>query len=415
MREEQASTVAPAKETLDPLRWGIITLVFFATVVNYLDRQTLSVLAPLLLDQFRMSNVAYSRVVFAFMLAFTIMNGVFGALHDRIGVRRGYALSMAWWSAAAVLHAFVRNAWELGVCRFLLGAAEAGNWPAGVKVVTEWFPERERATASGIFNSGSAVAAVISPPLVVWITLHLGWRAAFALVGASGFLWIFFWWRRYYTPPEADAKPLAPRVPLRKLSGNRFVWSFTLSKVFIDPVWYFYVFWFPQYLKRVWQFDMASIGKYAWIPFLVAAFGNLLGGWTAAFLLRLDMSLTVARKTAVTLFAALTAAAIPAVLVGDVRISIAMVSLAMLGYTGSSANMMAFPADVFPKNLVGSVFGFASMGSGFGGMLFSLITGWVIDHYSYAPVFVGFAITPLVAVLILWTLLGPLRRTAEFG
>jgi len=411
----QAPAVASVNQALPTVRWGMIALVFSATAINYLDRQTLSVVAPLLRDQFGMSNVAYSRVVFAFMLAFTVMNGVSGPLLDRIGVRAGYALCMAWWSAAAVLHAFARNAWHLGVCRFLLGMAEAGNWPAGVKVVTEWFPDRERATASGIFNSGAAVAAIAAPPLVVWIVRSLGWPAAFAIVGASGFLWILFWWPNYYTPAEPRGAPPPSGVPLGKLLRNRFVWSFTLSKVFIDPVWYFYAFWFPEYLKRVRQFDLASIGKYAWIPFLAAALGNLLGGWTAAFLLRCGLSLSVARKTAVTFFVVMMASGIPAVLVGNAGVSIAWVSLALAGYTGSAANMMAFPADVFPKNLVGSVYGLASMGSGFGGMLFSLITGWVIDHYSYVPVFMGFGITPLIGVLILWTWLGPLRPTSEFA
>jgi MFS transporter, ACS family, hexuronate transporter len=412
---EQPPAVAAANQTLPVRRWGMIALVFWATAINYLDRQTLSVVAPVLRDQFRMSNVAYSRVVFAFMLAFTVMNGVFGPLHDRIGVRLGYALSMAWWSAASILHAFVRNAWELGVCRFLLGMAEAGNWPGAVKVVAEWFPDRERATASGIFNSGAAIASIAAPPLVVWIVRGLGWPAAFALVGASGFLWLLFWWPLYHTPPEVRRTLPASGVPVGKLVRTRFVWSFMLSKVFFDPAWYFYAFWFPEYLKRVRHFDLVEIGKYAWIPFFVAALGNLLGGWTVALLLRRGMSLTVGRKTAFTLFGTLMALAIPAVLTSDVRVSVAMVSLAMVGYTGASANMLAMPADVFPTNLIGSVYGLASMGSGFGGMLFSLITGWVIDHYSYVPVFIGFGIAPLISVLILWTLLGPLRRTEEFG
>lgn len=387
----------------------MIGLAFLATVINYLDRQTLSVAAPVLREEFHMSNVAYSRVVFAFMLAYTIMNGVSGPLLDRLGTRLGYALCMAWWSAAAILHALATGPWSLGLYRFLLGMGEAGNWPGGVKVVAEWFPVRERALASGIFNSGSAVGAIVAPPLVAWIVLEWGWPQAFVLVGISGFLWLLVWWLVYHTPAEVQREMAGPRISAWRLFRTRFVWSFTLSKVFLDPVWYFYIFWFPEYLKRARQFDMASIGKYGWIPFLVAGLGNLLGGWFSAALLRRGVSLTVARKTAVTFFAALMCSAIPAVLVADVRWSIALVSIAMVGYTGCSANMLAFPSDVFPKNAVGSVYGLASMGSGFGGMVFTLLTGWVIDHYSYVPVFLGFGITPLVCAGIIWGLLGPIR------
>jgi ACS family hexuronate transporter-like MFS transporter len=188
------------------------------------------------------------------------------------------------------------------------------------------------------------------------------------------------------------------------------VWSFTLSKVFLDSVWYFYIFWFPEYLKNARHFSMASIGKYGWIPFLVAGGGNILGGWVCGMLLRRGVPLTIARKGSVTLFAALMLSAIPAVLVADVRLSIAFIAVAMAGYTGCIAITLTFPADVFPTNLVGSIWGLASMGAGFGGMVFTLITGWVVDHYSYVPVFIGFGILPLICATILWTLMGPLEK-----
>jgi MFS transporter, ACS family, aldohexuronate transporter len=394
------------------LRWLMISLAFWATVINYLDRQTLSVVAPVLREQFHMSNVVYSRVVFAFLLAYTILNGVSGALIDRLGTKLGYALCMGWWSASAVLHTFATGPWSLGACRFLLGMGEAGNWPAAVKVVAEWFPERERALASGLFNSGSSVGAILAPPLVAWIVLHSGWPRAFLVIGALGFAWLLLWQMVYRTPAEVRAAR-AIRVSPWKLFRTRFVWSFTLAKVFMDPVWYFYIFWFPEYLRRARQFDLASIGKFAWIPFLVAGFGNVLGGWLGGVLLRRGLDRTGARKGAVTLFAALMTSAIPAVLVADVRWSIGLVALAMLGYTGGLANMLAFPADVFHKDVLGSIWGLASMGSGFGGMVFTLLTGWAVDHYSYVPVFVGFGILPLVCALILWTLLGPLRPAAD--
>ena len=175
----------------------MISFAFWATVINYLDRQTLSVAAPVLREQFHMSNAGYSYVLFAFLLAYTIMNGVSGTLIDRMGTRMGYAACIAWWSTAAMLHAFARGALSLGLFRFLLGIGEAGNWPAGVKVVAEWFPERERALASGVFNSGSAVGAIVAPPVVAWILLRLGWQFAFAFVGAMGFVWLLLWWPTY--------------------------------------------------------------------------------------------------------------------------------------------------------------------------------------------------------------------------
>ncbi len=396
-----------------PHRWIMISFAFCATVINYLDRQTLSVSAPVLRERFHMSNTEYSYVLFAFLLAYTIMNGVSGTLIDRIGTRLGYAACVAWWSTAAVLHALARGALSLGFFRFLLGMGEAGNWPAGVKVVAEWFPERERSLASGVFNSGSAVGAILAPPIVAYILLKLGWRVAFAFVGAMGFVWLLLWWPTYREPSDAVKEGNALATPVWSLIRTRFVATFMLSKIFMDPAWYFYIFWFPEYLKRARNFDMAAIGKYAWIPFAVAGFGNLLGGLLSGFLLRRGFSVTSARKVSVTFFAILMTSAIPAVIVRDAGSSIGLVSLAMLGYTGSLANMLAMPSDVFPKNAAASVYGLASMGSGFGGMLFTFMTGWAVDHYSYKPVFFGFGIMPMICTLILWTMLGPLRATAQ--
>jgi ACS family hexuronate transporter-like MFS transporter len=285
-----------------------------------------------------------------------------------------------------------------------LGIGEAGNWPGGVKVVAEWFPEQERALASGIFNSGSAVGAILAPPVVAYILLSFGWPAAFIAVGILGFVWLGFWWPTYRTPSALTELPQVT-IPLRQLLRSRFVISLTVSKVFLDPVWYFYTFWFPEYLKNGRHFDMASIGKYSWIPFLVAGLGNYAGGWIAGLLLHAGWGVSSARKTGVTFFAVLMMSAIPAVLVNEAWLSIAFVSIAMLGYTGALANMLAMPADVYPKSAVASIWGLASMGSGFGGMLFSLMTGWAVDRYSYTPVFIGFGLLPLICATILWTTL----------
>jgi ACS family hexuronate transporter-like MFS transporter len=394
-------------------RWLMVALAFLATAINYLDRQTLSVASPVLMDQFRMSNETYARIIFAFMLAYTVANGISGPLLDRLGTRLGFALTMAWWSAADMLHALARGPWSLGAYRLLLGMGEAGNWPASVKVVAEWFPAKERALASGIFNSGSAVGAILAPPVVVWLLLRYGWRQAFVWVGVAGCVWLLIWSLVYHTPEGVKREASSPPVSPWKLFRTRFVWSFTLSKVFMDPAWYFYIFWFPEYLKRARHFSMVSIGEYAWIPFAVAGLGNILGGRLSAFMLRRGFSLNTARKGGVTIFAVVMMSAIPAVLVQNARASIAFVSLAMLGYTGCCSIMLAYPADVFPKNVVGSIWGLASMGSGFGGMIFALLTGAVIDHFSYVPVFVGFGIMPLVCAAILWTLLGPISPASS--
>ena len=385
-------------------RWVMIGLVFLATVINYLDRQTLSVVAPVVIEQFHMSNVAYSRVIFAFMLAYTVMNGVSGPMVDRLGTKLGYAVCIAWWSIAAMLHSLTRGAFSLGVFRFLLGMGEAGNWPAAVKVVAEWFPPKERALASGIFNSGSSIGAVVAAPLVAWVVLQAGWRSAFLMVGGVGLIWVLIWMLVYHTPTNARTEITERPISVWKLLRTRWVCTFTASKIFSDPVWYFYIFWFPQYLKSARGFDIAAIGKFAWIPFFTAGAGNLLGGASAAALLNRGISVARARKLSVMFFAALMTAAIPAVLVSNVFVSIALISTATLGYTGALSNMLAMPADRFPKNTVGSVWGIASMGAGFGGMVFSLVTGWVVDHYSYVPVFVGFGILPLISAAIIWSL-----------
>lgn len=394
-----------------PLRWGMIALAFSATTINYLDRQALSVAAPILRIQFHISEIGYSRIIFAFMLAYTIMNGISGIWIDRLGTRLGYGLFVGWWSLCALLHAFARGALSLGIFRFLLGIGEAGNWPGAVKVVAEWFPLEERSFASGIFNSGSAVGAILAPPIIAVMVLRFGWRSAFATVGALGFIWLAVWFAFYRSPDEQSAQASSKTpVPLRRLLRSRFVLSFTVSKIFIDPVWYFYTFWFPEYLFHSRHFDMAAIGRYAWIPFFVAGVGSVGGGMLSRVFLGLGMRVTAARKSAVTVAALLMLFAIPAVLVRGAAVSIALVSIAMAGYTAALANMLAMPSDVFPPEAVASVYGLASMGSGFGGMVFALITGWLVQRYSYVPAFLLFGLIPLVCIFVQWAFMGPLEQ-----
>lgn len=396
------------------LRWLMIALAFLATVINYLDRQTLSVVAPLLSAEFGMTSETYGLVVAAFMLAYTIMNGVSGPLLDRLGTRVGYALTIAWWSTAATLHALVRGPWSLGVFRFLLGMGEAGNWPAAVKLVAEWFPAHERSLASGIFNSGAAIGAIAAPPLVAWLIGRFGWPIAFAAVGMLGYAWLAAWWLVYFTPRHVEREVCAPPPAWHALLRTRFLPWFTLSKIFVDPVWYFYIFWFPKYLHAVHGLDLAQIGMTAWIPFLTADLGNLAGGWFTGALMRCGIPTATARKLSIGLASLMMTAAIPAAFTTHVGLAIGLVSTATFGYTSYTANTLPLPADVFPRNAVASVWGLASMGSGLGGMLFSWLGGRVVDRYGYVPVFLAYGTMPLVALAIVLFLLGPLRPDPRF-
>ena len=388
----------------DTRKWWMLGFAFLATMINYLDRQTLSVMAPVLLQKFRISATSYSHIIFAFMLAYTLMNGVSGRLLDRLGTRIGYGLTIAFWSGAELLHALSAGALSLGIFRFLLGIGEAGNYPAGVKLIAEWFPAEERSYASGIFNSGASIGAILAPPLLAWIVLTSGWRTAFVTIGLLGFLWLAVWFGVYREPHATIARDQTECLPLRALLRSRFLWQFTLSKVFSDPVWYFYTFWFPQYLKVAHSFSLRQIGETAWIPFFTATVGNLAGGAVCSGLLRAGTRAANARRIAILIFSALM---VPAVFVGGSSSAtpcIVLVSTATFGYSGALANLLAVPGDVFPKGAVASIWGFASMGSGIGGMIFSLMTGWLVDHYVFRPVFVLFGVIPLVAAWIVWTL-----------
>ena len=385
-------------------RWLMLSFAFIATVINYLDRQTLSVMAPVLLEHFKISATEYGRIIFAFMLAYTVMNGVSGPLLDRLGTKVGYALTIAWWSAAEILHALSRGVFSLTICRCLLGMGEAGNYPAGVKLIGEWFPPQERSLASGIFNGGAAVGAMLAPPLLALTVLQMGWQASFVLVGSLGFLWLAAWMIFYRKSESSPGEIESPPPAVWALAKSRFVWQFTLSKVFADPVWYFYTFWFPQYLKVGHRFTIKEIGETAWIPFFTGGVGNLAGGFVCSRLLRGGLSPQMARRVGVLIFSMLMTAAVPAAMVHSSSLSIALISTATFGYCGALANVLAIPRDLFPKNAVASIWGLASMGSGFGGMFFSLATGWLVDHYSFKPVFVLFGITPIIAALLIWSL-----------
>lgn len=397
-------------------RWLMVGFAFAATLINYLDRQVLSVVvtSPDFKAAVPLSAAAYGYVAAAFMLAYAVMNGLSGPFIDAVGTRIGYAACMLWWSLAGLVHVFARGALSLGVCRLLLGAGEAGNWPAAAKLVGEWFLPKERALASGIFNSGASIGAVVSTPVIAWIVLTWGWKAAFIVMGALGLVWLGAWWVAAPAREALSRNERADAVPVAQLIRTRFVVAFTISKVFMDPVWYFFVFWFPKYLSDVHHFSLPEIGWKGWIPYFTAAIGNLAGGVLTVRLIRRGMSVARARKVSTAVFALLMLSTIPAILTSSAPLAIGLIAVTTFGYTGYTANTLAFPADVFPKSAVASVWGLASMGSGFGGMLFMALSGRLIGEFGYTPVFVGYGLMPVVALVLVLFALGPLRPDARF-
>jgi len=406
-------------ETGEPLRrrWLMVSFAFAATLINYLDRQVLSVAvtSPDFKADVPLTEEAYGLVTSAFMLAYAIMNGLSGPFIDRVGTKIGYAACMLAWSIAGMLHVFARGPLSLGFFRLLLGAGEAGNWPAAAKLVGEWFPPKERALASGIFNSGAAVGAVVSTPVIAWLILGWGWRAAFAIMGALGLVWIAGWWWAYRNPEGGERESRAAPVPVGRLFRTRFVLWFTLSKVFMDPVWYFLVFWFPKYLSEVHHFSLKEIGWKGWIPYFTAALGNLAGGALTSQLIRARIPVPTARKISTAIFALMMLCTIPAIFTANAWLAIALLSVTTFGYTGYTANTLAFPPDVFPKRAVATIWGLASMGSGIGGMCFMALSGWAIARYGYTPVFIGYGIMPVIALLLILYGIGPLRRDPRFA
>lgn len=403
-----------------PLRWAMIGFAFAATTLNYVQRLSFTYLSahPDLRGMF--DDAAFGTLGTLFFLAYTLSNGVSGFAIDRLGTRVGYALCMAFWTTAALLHALARAPLHFGVLRFLLGIGEAGNWPAAVKLTAEWFPAHERSTASGIFNSGAALGSVIAPPLVAWLGLRFGWRAAFLAVGALGYLWLVAFWLFYHTPPQAARLNEGPPVPARRLVTHRFVAWFTASKFFMDSIWYFVTFWIGRYLADVYGWDLARIGLYAMAPFIVADLGNVLGGLFTQLVIRRGLPVARARKLAVSVFALTMAGALLSGpwLISGPRSALAVLAVTGFGWAAYTANTLAFPADVVPQRATATVWGLASVGAGLGGAFFQQLSGRAIAHLratigvagAYHAVFVGYGLVALVGLAIVLVPMGPLVR-----
>jgi len=388
------------------LRWYVCVLLFLVTTTNYIDRQTLSNLKPHLQMVQRWSESDYGWIVFAFQAAYALMLIVSGRIIDRLGTRAGYALAMAWWSVAAIAHALARSALSFGAARFLLGAGEAGNFPAAIKAVSEWFPKKERALATGIFNGGANVGAVVAPPLVIWLTLRWSWQVAFIFTGGLGFACLILWLLIYHQPGchpritqaeldyihRGNADPayhIGQGLAMRAVLRYRQAWGFAAAKFMTDPIWWFYIFWIPSYLSQARAFSLAQIAYLGWIPFLVAGFGSVLGGWLSGFWIQRGWTVNRARKVTMALFAFLMPSGIAAVLAPNAGLALALISLAMAAHQAWSANLFTLVSDMFPSKDVGSVVGLGGAIGAVGGMIAALSAGYVLQWFhTYVPLFV---------------------------
>lgn len=385
-----------------------MALLFSATAVNYLDRQALSVVAPVLAVQISLSTLDYSHVIFVFLLGYTISQALAGRLIDKTGSRLGMLLCVAAWSVVSMLHGLSAGVLSFGVLRFLLGMAEAGNWPGAVKAVSENFPMPRRAFAVGVFNSGSTAGAIIAPPIVSAVTAIWGWRMMFVVVGLSGFIWVSLWSVLYKREPVAEPELTATSSngshSFRSHLRNRAVVGLMISRSLADPVWWFYAFWLPSYLAHSRGFSLVQIGHTAWIPFVFAGVGGWFGGYVSDALVRRGLPTVKARKIVMGCGALLMLCGICAARASSAATALAWVSVVLFGYTGWASNMLSLPIDLFGSHEVGQVTGLTGTAGAIGGMAFTLVTGWLVANVSYASVFVagsGMIICAAIVVIVL--------------
>jgi ACS family hexuronate transporter-like MFS transporter len=373
-------------------RWTILALLFFATTINYIDRQVLGILAPTLQRELGWSETDYGAIVSWFSLMYGVGMLGMGRLLDGIGTRKGFAFAIVAWSIAAMSHALARSAAGFSAARAFLGLGEAGNFPASVKTVSEWFPKGERALAVGIFNAGSNVGAVVAPLTVPWIALTWGWRAAFVATGAIGFIWLIFWLAVYRTPEEhpkvsteeleyirSDREPPLERMPWLELMRYRQTWAFLLGKALTDPVWLFYLFWLPKFLDANYGVKLAGLAAPLVAIYVFADVGSIAGGWFSGMLIRRGFTVNRARKTAMLVAALLIVPTLLAPKAPTMWMAVALVSVAAAAHQWWSANLFTTVSDMFPRSAVGSVVGIGGFGGAMAGFLFQRSTGRILE------------------------------------
>jgi MFS transporter, ACS family, hexuronate transporter len=381
-------------------RWTICALAFFATTVNYLDRQVISLLKPILEKEFSWSEIDYSSIVIAFQIAYAIGYLGFGRIIDKIGTKLGYALSLTLWSLSSIAHAFVKTTFGFGTARAALGLSEGGNWPAGIKVIAEWFPKNERALATGIFDTGACGGAIIAPIIVPWIVITWGWQAAFIATGAIGFFWLVFWFILYEIPAkqkrlskaeldyinsdkEEDANNKEESVSYRKLLGYKQTWAYMVGRSLSDPIWWFLLFWLPSFLKNEYGMTGTQVSFPLAVVYTMATFGSVGGGWFSGFLINKGWRVYKARKTAMLVCALCIVPVVFAQALGKINpwMAVIIIGIATSCHQGWSANVFTSSSDMFPKKAVGTVVGLGGMLGALGGILIARIAGVLLDHY----------------------------------
>ncbi len=428
------------------IRWIICGLLFFAATINYIDRQVISILKPTLQAQFHWSESDYADIVFAFQLAYAIGFMVAGRVIDRLGTRLGFSLVLIVWTLAAIGHAAATTIGPVAarvlsfaglgystsvagfiVMRFLLGVGECGNFPAAVKTVAEWFPQRERALATGIFNSGTNVGALIAPLVVPGLTLAYGWGWAFVATGLLGFVWLIAWWWFYAPPdrhPSVTPEELAhirgeaadPPVSLswRRVIPHRQAWAFAVGKFLTDPVWWLYLFWIPDFFSKNYGLNLGSIGPPVILVYLLADAGSIGGGWVSSRLIARGWTVNAARKTAMLICALAVLPVMFASSVHNLWVAAAIVGLAAAAHQGWSCNLFTLTSDMFPRRAVGSVVGFGGMCGAIGGMYFSKVIGYILEWTgSYVVIFIVAGTMYLIALAIIHLLVPTLTPVRD--
>jgi len=401
------------------IRWWIAGTIFLATTINYIDRQALSVAAPVIREDLGLSNEEYGWIVSAFLLAYAIMQIVSGRLIDILGTKKGFSLAVIWWSIANMLHAFGKGMMSLGIFRFLLGIGEAGNYPAAMKAISEWFPKEERTKAVGILNMGPGLGAIIAPPLMAWLILTVGWKMAFVVTGALGFFWLFLWRWVYFEPdghPRISKEELAlirggqekeehtEKLPWFSYFKYKEVWGLALSRFVSDGAFYFFVFWLPSWLADVKGFSLVEIGMFAWIPFLLSDIGSFVGGWTGGKLMEKGWSLDASRKIIIWIGAILVVPVLGCLYIESPYWAIALISFSLFATQFKQAALFTLPIDLFSKKDAASVWGIS------GSALFTPIIGWLVDTISYSPVFVIVAFLHILSALMVMIFIPKIKR-----